>query len=82
MCRCSEGHGRRRRLWGVLAGAASQGRAAVKATSSLVQVSRRGEIKHGRSPAANEWRFDGFEMDYVVWACPLMAEVAGAADLR
>lgn len=51
-------------------GAASLRRAALRAPSNLVQVSRCGESKHGRSPAANEWIADDCEMDYVVWARP------------
>lgn len=65
---------------GGLGEASSQGRAAFRATSNLVQVSRCGKTKHGRSPAANERISDDFEMDYVVWARPLMAECA--AGLR
>ena len=45
-------------------GAASQGRAALRAQTSLEQVSRCGKTKHGRSPAANEWIADDCEMEF------------------
>lgn len=57
---------------GGLGGAASQGRTALRATSNLVQVSRRGKAKHRGSPAAKERISDDGEMDYAVWVRPLM----------
>lgn len=68
---------------GSLGGTSSQRSEAFRAASDLVQVSRRGKTKHGRSPAACKSNADGFEMEYVVGGQALMAEGAvGRSCLR